>query len=346
MRAPRGERSGVPTTSRRTFIARAAGGLAGCAFLPRGVRAAEFQWKYGIDLGPDDPIVSNAVAAFEKIRTETNGRLDVKVFPSSELGGTSAMLAQLRSGALEALGFTGTNLDAIVPVAGITSVGFAFKDAAAACAAFDGELGDLVRREIIAKGVRPVGRVFSPGFLQLMMVARPVRVPDDLAGLKIRVGPSKNNIALMTLLGGSPVALSTNEVFLSLTTHLIDGVSTSVSALASIGWTPAIKDISLTNHQWLCLWTLFNEEKWQSLSPSLQAIVTKHMNEAVAAQRRETPVREASLLDKLQRSGIAVNATDAAVFRAKLKASGYYARMKDEFGAPAWAALARYADVT
>jgi len=52
--------------------------------------------------------------------------------PASDV---EAMLAQMRSGALEMFGCTGTNLDAIVPVAGITSVGFAFKDAATGCAA-------------------------------------------------------------------------------------------------------------------------------------------------------------------------------------------------------------------
>ena len=332
-------------SSRRKFVARAATGLAGCAFVPRGVRAAEFEWKYGIDLGPEDPIVSRSVEAFERIKIDTGGRLAIKAFPSSVLGGTSAMLTQLRSGALEAFGCTGTNLDAIVPVAGITGVGFAFKDAAEGCAAFDGDLGSLVRREIVPKGIVPVGRVFSPGLIQLHLTARPIRVADDLTGLKIRVPPSKNNIALMTLLGGNPVALSTNEVFLALSSHLIDGVSTSISGLASIGWAPAIKYISLTNQQWIALWTLFNQEKWQSLPPSVQQIVEKNMNLAVAEQRRDTPLHDVSLLDKLRRSGIAINAADTATFKAKLKAAGYYTRTKDAFGDAAWAALAKYSDV-
>ena len=136
------------------------------------------------------------------------------------------------------------------------------------------------------------------------------------------------------------------ETYQALQTKLVDGAAVPLLTIEALHFYELCTFISLTNHQWICLWTLVNGDKWQSLPPNVQKIVEQNMNAAVAAQRRETPQRELSLLDKLQRSGIAVNTTDPAPFRAKLRAAGYYARAKDQFAPAAWAALAKYADIT
>ena len=205
--------------------------------------------------------------------------------------------------------------------------------------------GTLIRRQIIATDIVPVGRAFSPGLIQLHVVPRAIHSADDLNGLKLRVPPSKNNIEVMKTLGASPVALATNEVFTSLSTHLIDGVTTSITAVSSLGWSAAIKYISLTNHQWISLFTLVNKDKWQSLPANLQAVVERNMDAAALAQRRDAPANEQQIIAKLQAGGIAVSTPDIASFKRKLKAAGYYGRLKDEFGAAAWTALAKYSDV-
>ena len=319
--------------------------LSGLALLPRGLRAAEFQWKFGIEQGPDDPIVLRSVQAFSRIKEETAGRLQIASFPNSALGGQPAMLSQLREGALEVLGYNGSGLDSVVPVAGICGVGFAFKDAPTACAAFDGELGDLVRREILAKGMVPLKRVWNPGFLNLNMVTKPIRNADDLATVKIRVAPSKTAVDLIKSMGGSATPLASTEVYTALTTHLVDGVDTSFSALISIGWVPVVKYISLSEHRWNLYWTLINPGKWASLPRNIQEIVEKNLDAATLAQRRDVAARERSIVDKLSRTGIAFNTPDKSSFKAKLRATGYYARQKDEFGGAAWSTLAKYSDI-
>jgi TRAP-type C4-dicarboxylate transport system substrate-binding protein len=128
-------------------------------------------------------------------------------------------------------------------------------------------------------------------------------------------------------------------------THLIDGVSTAMGGLISLGWLPAVKDISLTGHQWNAFMNVFNAEKWQSLPRNVQETVEKHMDAAVLLQRRDTAIRELSVVDKLGRTGTVFNIPEKASFKAKLRSSGYYGRWKDEFGAAAWSILAKYSDV-
>src|SRR5581483_10897465 len=146
-----------------------------------------------------------------------------------------------------------------------------------ACAAFDGDLGRLVRREIGTKDMVALERVFNPGFLNLNMVTKPIRNADDLTTVKIRVAPSKAAVDLIKSMGGSATPLASTEVYTALTTHLVDGVDTSFSALISIGWVPAVKYISLSEHRWNLYWTLINPGKWAALPRNLQDIVEKNM---------------------------------------------------------------------
>ena len=90
--------------------------------------AAEFTYKYGNNLAAGAPDERGREEGRRSIRGETKGRLDIQVFPSSQLGADTDMLSQVRSGALEFYSQSGLVLASIVPVAGINGIGFAFKD--------------------------------------------------------------------------------------------------------------------------------------------------------------------------------------------------------------------------
>src|SRR5215210_3897753 len=122
--------------------------MAACLPLAQG-RAAfaaepEFRLKYGTAFPVDHPGVVRIQEAAENINKESNGRVEVPVFPNSQLGSEPDMFAQTRSGALEFMSTSGVNLT-IVPVGGINAVAFAFNDYSQVWAAMDGELGAHVR---------------------------------------------------------------------------------------------------------------------------------------------------------------------------------------------------------
>src|SRR3982074_2106633 len=103
------------TVSRRTVLTRAvsrrivltrtvlaaAGAIAGTSVLSRRAQAAEFNLKYGNDLPAAHPTNKRAAEACDAIRAATNGRVDIQIFPNSQLGGSTDMLSQVRSGALD-----------------------------------------------------------------------------------------------------------------------------------------------------------------------------------------------------------------------------------------------------
>ena len=108
------------------------------------LRGAEFSMKAASNTPATHPLSARIAEAADAIRTETNGKVDIRVFPNSQLGSEPDMFAQTRSGALEFMSTSGVNLTT-VPVGGINAVAFAFNDYSQVWAAMDGELGAHVR---------------------------------------------------------------------------------------------------------------------------------------------------------------------------------------------------------
>ncbi|MBV8151411.1 MAG: TRAP transporter substrate-binding protein [Candidatus Eremiobacteraeota bacterium] len=323
---------------RKTFAA----GLASIAIVPRPAGAAQFKWKYGSDLSADHPISVRAVQAFGRIRKETGGAVDIASYPNSVLGSDPQMLTQLRSGALEMLAYAGGILDVVVPLASIENVAFAFHRREAAFAAMDGDLGALIRAQIVEKGMIPLERVWENGFREFTTSTHPIRTVDDLAGLKIRVSPGKLRFDTFRSLGASPTPIAPNEVYTAMQTHIVDGQETALLYMATQRYYEVQKYCSLTNHIWSGYWNLINADKWNALPPNYQRIVRTALNDAVPLQRADNAVQNRSIEDKLRRLGMIFNTTTPTSFKAKLVASGYYGRWREEFGEKAWAALEKY----
>src|SRR6201994_4483925 len=104
-------------------------------------QAPDFTYKFANNLPESHPFVARAREMAAAIRTETNGRFDLQVFPNSQLGSDTDTLSQLRSGGVEFFTLSGLILSTFVPGAALTGIGFAFADYPTVWKALDGEVG-------------------------------------------------------------------------------------------------------------------------------------------------------------------------------------------------------------
>src|ERR1700740_1921405 len=147
--------------TRRTVLA-GAGAVARGRNAGRRAEAADVNLKYGNDLPAAHPINKRASEACDAIRAATNGRVDIQIFPNSQLGGSTDMLSQVRSGALDI--FTvGSPLANLHPVCARTSIAVAFTTVAPFWAAVACDPGANIRREIATLGLVAFGRMWDNG---------------------------------------------------------------------------------------------------------------------------------------------------------------------------------------
>ena len=90
-------------------------------------KAAQFEFKMGTDNPTGHPLNTTAKAMCDAITLESGGRINMSFFPNNMLGGDTAMLTQLRSGALQMMTLDPGILQSVVPAAAISSIGFTFK---------------------------------------------------------------------------------------------------------------------------------------------------------------------------------------------------------------------------
>lgn len=327
----------MTTITRRHF----AGGIAAVAgsvgIVRSPAKAAQYQWRLGLNAPNEHPWTVRLVEAASKIKRQSAGRMEIMVFPNSSLGNDTQMIAQTRSGALQLLSEFDGALTAIAPISGINAIGFAFKSQKQATDALDGDLGAAIRKGIEAAGLVVFEKSWVNGFRQITSSTHPIRTPDDLVGFKIRTPVSKLWVDMFAALGANPTPINAAELYTSLQTHIVDGQENPFIVAEYWRLYEVQKYISVTNHMYSAIWTMANADAWKSLPPDLQKIVRDNFNAAGLLQRRDLLLLNVSLRDKLARRGMKVNDVDTAPFRAKL--GSFYARWKGEFGSSAWALL-------
>ena len=316
------------------------GGVIGAPFIAR-AQSAEFSYKYANNLPVTHPMNVRAREMADAIKAETNGRVEISIFPSSQLGSDTDTLSQIRSGAVEFFTLSGLILSTFVPAASINGIGFAFQDYGAVWTAMDGELGAYVRRQIAAAGLVPMETIWDNGFRQTTTSTKPINTPDDFRGLKLRVPPSPLWTSMFKALEAAPASINFNEVYSALQTRVVDGQENPLAIISTAKLNEVQKYCSLTNHMWDGFWFLANRRAWERLPENLRDIVTKHINAAGLKEREDVAKLNATLQQELAGKGMTFNQTDPARFRDKLRQAGFYAEWKGKYGDEAWAILER-----
>ncbi|CAH2601257.1 TRAP transporter substrate-binding protein [Rhodovastum atsumiense] len=333
----------MPTIRRRGLITAAAAAVPLLAIPAVHTRAARrLVYKYGNNLPLSHPLNVRALEAAERIKAASDGALEIRIFPNNQLGGDTDMLSQVRSGALDFFTPSALVIATLVPAAPINAVGFAFPSYKEVWAAMDGELGAFIRASIEKVGLHMLEKVWDNGFRQITTANRPIHVPQDLSGLKIRVPVSPLGISLFQALSASPTSLQFSEVYTALQTHVVDAQENPLPIVQTAKLYEVQNHVSLTNHIWDGFLFIASGKTWYRLPEDLRTLAARELNAAGERQREDIARLNESVQVDLQARGMVFNKPDPAPFREMLRKTGFYAQWKEKFGADAWRLLEKY----
>ena len=328
---------------RRKFMALSSAAL-GTTFLTRPGYAAEFTYKLGHSTPAEHPFSVRLTEVAANVLEKTGGRLEIQLFPASQLGGDNDLLSQVRSGAVEFFPAPGLILASVLPVTAIDGMGFAFRGYDEVWAAVDGKLGDLVANEIRTKtNLVPMNRVWDLGFRQITNNVRPIVVADDLNGLKLRVPGAPALVSLFQGLGVAPVSMQFGEVYTALQTGVVDGQENPFSQIDTGKFYEVQKYLAQSNHVWNGFWMVANGDAWNRLPEDIREIVNTSFNEKALLQRNDLAELNKGLAAQLQSKGMELSTIDTDSFRAKLREADFYATWREKIGNEAWEILEGYA---
>lgn len=330
-------------TRRKALFGTAAAAAAPLLVAPRFARAAEATYRFGTNVPATHPLNVRAMEACERILKETNGQVQINVFPNNQLGNDSDMLSQLRAGGLEFFTVSGVNvLSQLVPVSSLWGVGFAWPNEDTVHKALDGELGAYLRAQFPKAGLMALDTIWSSGFRQVTNSQRPINTPQDLSGLKMRVPVSPLWTSLFKHLGASPASISFAEVYSSLQTKVVDGQENPLTIISVAKLYEVQKFCSMTNHMWDGWWCMTSQKAWDRIPANARPVIAKHLNRAALEMRADGTKLNSSLRSELAAKGLVFNDPNLEPFRQMLVKTGFYTEWKQKYGDEAWALLEKF----
>jgi len=253
-----------------------------------------------------------------EVERRTDGRYKVQTFYSSALGAERESVEGVQLGTLD-LTLTSTGpLPNFVPDVAILDIPFLFRDYAHARAVLDGPIGQELLTKFPAKGMAGLAWAEN-GFRHMTNSKRPVNVPEDLRGLKMRTMENPIHIEAYRQFGILPTPMAFTEVFTALQQGTVDGQENPLSVITAAKLDQVQKYLSLTGHVYSPAVFLINKAQWDKLSQADKQAFLDAAKEAVKANRARVDDDERKAVADLRAKGMTVaENVDKAKFQAAL----------------------------
>jgi tripartite ATP-independent transporter DctP family solute receptor len=297
---------------RKTFL-RTAIALTAFAALPHAVHAQAVKLTLGHGAAVGNPRHEAAVKFADVVKSKSNGRIEVQVAPSAQLGDDAAMVTALRTGALDMSANSQGAVANAVPEYAAFGMPFLFADAPQAFKVLDGPLGKELADKSADKGMVVLG-YWDNGIRQMTNSKHPIAKVDDMKGLKMRTPPDATLVDIMQALGAEAQQIKFAELYVALQQGVVDGQENPLVNIHASKLYEVQKHLALTNHQFQMTPFLISKRSWDRLSEADRKAVQEAAAEATALQRKLSAEADAKLLDDLKSKGVQVTTVDQAAF--------------------------------
>jgi tripartite ATP-independent transporter DctP family solute receptor len=262
----------------------------------------------------DYPTVAAVEWMGEVLARETDGRLGIRMYHSGQLGRESDAIDMARFGAIDLVRVYSGALNNTFPQTQALCLPYVFDSVSHLRHVLDGEIGAQVLRGFEARDLVGLA-IYDSGARCFYNTQRPLHVPADLAGLKLRVPASDIFIALLRAFGANPTPLAFGEVFSALETRLIDGAENNLRSFRSSRHFEAAGYWSQSEHSYAPDVLLMSRRSFDSLSPDDQSLLRDTARASVGVMRAAWDSSEREAREAIVAAGVRVEPVDMDAFR-------------------------------
>ncbi|WNN48745.1 TRAP transporter substrate-binding protein [Siccibacter colletis] len=251
----------------------------------------------------------------EKLKQQTNGDLEIKVFPGGVLGDEKQMIEQAQMGAIDIIRVSMAPVAAILPDIEVFTLPYVFRDEDHMHKVIDGDIGKSIGEKLTNN---PKSRLVFLGWMDSgtrnLITRDPIVKPEDLQGKKIRVQGSPVALATLKAMGANSIAMGVSEVFSGMQTGVIDGAENNPPTFVAHNYLPVAKNYTLSGHFITPEMLLYSKVKWDKLSADQQQKILTLAREAQAEQRTLWNAYNTDALAKMKAGGVQFHEIDKAYF--------------------------------
>ncbi|MDQ2820333.1 MAG: TRAP transporter substrate-binding protein [Pseudomonadota bacterium] len=258
--------------------------------------------KFSHVVATDTPKGKGATRFKELAEKATGGRVRIDVYPNSALYKDKEELEALQLGAVQMLAPSLAKFGPLgVKEFEVFDLPFLFNDKVALARVTQGPAGKMMLDKLEAKGIK--GLAFWDNGFKQMTANKPLHVPADFKGMKMRIQSSKVLDAQFRAVGANPQVMAFSEVYQALQTGVVDGTENTASNIFTQKMHEVQKHLTVSDHGYLGYAVIVNKKFWDALPPDIRRQLDNAMVSATRYANTIAQVENDAAMAGIRKSG-------------------------------------------
>jgi tripartite ATP-independent transporter DctP family solute receptor len=265
---------------------------------------------------PTEHPVHHSLEWFAKQVKKTTG-IRIKVYPNGTLGNETELLQMVQNGTIAFTKVSAAPLTAFASDYKLLSLPYLYKNRAQ----YDQVLNGPIGKKILAssKSAGFIGLAFLDAGARSFYTDKPIRTPDDLKGMKIRVQNSSLAIDTINALGATAVPLPYGELYSALQQGVVDGAENNIPSYFSSRHYEVKKVYSYDKHTMVPDVLVVSTSVWDKLTDDQRAKIRQAADETVKVQETNWKNYVEKSKVELEKHGVKFIESDIPAFQEKVK---------------------------
>lgn len=263
----------------------------------------------------DSPIGAGIEALAKTLNEKSNGRLDVKTYPASQLGDESSIFEQMEQGSVQMSTFGFGIIGSKSPSALAMEIGYMFDDYDHLMSFLGSDVfAEMQQNAIDACGIRIVGGYYN-GTRHVTTNKNPATNPEELKGNILRVPNSEMIIKTIEAMGADATVVAFSETYMACQNGAVDGQENPIPSIVSMNFQEVQKYLLKTGHMVQAATICINEKFLQSLPEDLRELILTETQNTLNAVSQDNLGKEESQLSILTDADMEIVEVDREAFK-------------------------------
>jgi tripartite ATP-independent transporter DctP family solute receptor len=241
----------------------------------------------------------------ELLEKGSNGEIEVRIFPSSQLGPDREMIESVQTSVIEIAVPPSSFFAGWDSAFSVIELPYMYPSKDVALKVLNGAAGDEMLKKLEAQYLVGLGWLEN-GMRHVTNNVRPILSPEDLSGIKLRTMKVPAHVDTFTALGANPTPMNFGEVYSGLQQGVIDGQENPIALIDAQRFYEVQKYMSLTGHVYTTYIPVISKIFFDELSAEYQALLLESMKKAADYQQELVNAEESNQLEKIKQSGVEV----------------------------------------
>lgn len=269
--------------------------------------------KLAHGLSPTHSVHLGLVHMNKRLQELSDGKMILDIYSSAQLGSENQCIELLQIGSLDITKVSSAALEGFADPFRVFGIPYLFRSREQFFSVLDGATGKQILESTVPYWFKGL-TYFDSGARSFYTIHKPIRTPEDLRGLKIRVQKSPIAVEMMKTFGGSATPVDWGELYTALQSNVVDGAENNTPSVTTAFHHEVAKYYSVNEHTMCPDVIIISLSTWNKLNQQEQQWLHQAADEAAIYQRKLWAEQEIQSMTEMKERGMEIIYPDKQPF--------------------------------